>query len=120
MHDPLSSFRGRWDLLWTLHPLFLAAESFPTIENVDEGYYNLEGEYDINNLKDQITTLRNDFNLNIIKQQQIDIDQLIEESPTLVGLESDLQTLLEELEKLVDPHVLDLETLKVSSSFKSS
>jgi hypothetical protein len=67
--------RARWGFLRTLHPLFLVAESLPTIEGADEGQYDSATGYDIDHLKNQITTLRNDFKLNIIKQQLVDIDR---------------------------------------------
>jgi hypothetical protein len=106
--------RVRWGFLQTLHPLFLLAESLPTIERADQGYYGSTTLNDVDRLKNEITTLRNDLKLNIIKQQLVDIDQLTEDDPTLEGLERDLQTLLEDLEHLIDPQVLRPE-LDVSS-----
>jgi hypothetical protein len=116
MPDPL---RARWGFLQTLHPLFLFAESLPTIECADQGHYGSATVDDVDHLKNEITTLRNDFKLNIIKQQLVDINQLTEDDRTLEGLELNLQTLLEELEHLIDPQVLSVEELEVSSKLSS-
>lgn len=115
----LDSLRARWGFLQTLQPLFLVAESLPTIEGVDQGLYGSATVDDVDDLKNEITTLRNDFKLNIIKQQLVDINQLTEDDPTLEGLRLDLQMLLEELEHLIDPQVLSFEELEVSSKLSS-
>lgn len=110
----LSIVRARWDFLSTIHPLFLYAESLPTVDGADEGDYGNVSVDDVDHLKNEITMLRNDFKLNIIKQQQVDFDQLAIEDSTLEGLKVDLQLLLEKLENLVDSKVVDNEELEVS------
>ena len=112
MPDPL---RARWGFFQTLHPLFLVAESLPTIAGADHGHYGTASVDEVDHLKNEITTLRNDFKLNIIKQQLVDINQWAEDDPTLEWLGWNLQTLLEELEHLIDPQVLSLDELEVSS-----
>lgn len=113
----LTAVRARWGFLLTIHPLFLSAESLPTIERASQGYYDTTSIEDIYHLENEITTLRTDFRLNFIKQQQVDIDQLTEEDPALEGLGVDLQTLLDKLEDLIDPGILnlDLEVSLISS-----
>lgn len=56
-------------------------------------------------LKNDITMLRNDFKLNIVKQQQVDLDQLAEDESRLRALQSDLNLILAELENLVDARI---------------
>lgn len=56
--------------------------------------------------------LRNDFKLNIIKQQQVDIDQLIQDGLLLEELQLDLRSLLEELESLVDAQLEEGEEIE--------
>ncbi|EXA53633.1 hypothetical protein FOVG_01375 [Fusarium oxysporum f. sp. pisi HDV247] len=104
----LNLIRAKWDFLKALHPLFLFAESLPTVEGADQGRYGSVSVDDVDSLKNQITMLRNDFKLNIIKQQLIDIDQLAEEGSRLGELHLELQSLLGELEDLVDPKVGDI------------
>ncbi|KAI1754550.1 hypothetical protein F4782DRAFT_492960 [Xylaria castorea] len=103
----LQVFRARWDLLRTLHPLFLIAESLPTVDAAAEGQYGHASVDDVDRLKNEITMLRNDFKLNIIKQQQLNIDQVAEDISMLEDLHRDLQSLLEELDGLINPQVLD-------------
>ncbi|KAI0977232.1 hypothetical protein F4678DRAFT_477323 [Xylaria arbuscula] len=103
----LDVFRARWDLLRALHPLFLIAESLPTVEGAADGQYGSGSADDIDHLKNEITMLRNEFKLNIIKQQQLDLDQIAEDTSTIKDLHLDLQTLLEELDSLIDPRVLE-------------
>lgn len=110
----LNLVRARWDFLSTIHPLFLYAESLPTIEGADEGQYGYMSGDNIDHLKNEITMLRNDFKLNIIKQQQVDVDQLTTEDSTLEELQLDLEVLLGELENLVDQKVIHDEELEVS------
>ncbi|KAI0437238.1 hypothetical protein F4803DRAFT_556191 [Xylaria telfairii] len=103
----LHVFRARWDLLRTLHPLFLIAESLPTVGAVADGQYGDVSADDIDHLKNEITMLRNEFKLNIIKQQQLDIDQIAEDIAIIQDLHLDLQTLLEELDSLIDLRVVE-------------
>jgi hypothetical protein len=107
-------FRARWDLLRTLHPLFLVAESLPTVDAAVESCYDQPSVDDVDHLKNEITMLRNEFKLNIIRQQQLDIDQITEDISTLETLHRDLQTLLKELDSLINPQILGLENLTVS------
>ena len=113
----LAPVRGRWGFLQTLHPLFFLAESLPTIERADQGYYGSTAvnDVDVDHLKNEITMLRNDLKLNIIKQKQVDIDQLTEDDPAFERLELDLQTLLEDLELLIDSQVFRHEEFDVRS-----
>lgn len=114
----LNALRAKWNFLRALHPLFLHAGSLPTVEGVDQGHYGYVSVDDVDNLKNEITMLRNDFKLNIIKQQQVDIDELAEEDSTLRGLELDLQILLEELETFVNPTIYKIEEHIVSCGRK--
>ncbi|RYP72076.1 hypothetical protein DL771_004407 [Monosporascus sp. 5C6A] len=107
----LNLIRARWDFLRSLHPLFLFAESLPTVEGADYGLYGSMSIDDVDPLKNDITMLRNDFKLNIIKQQLADIDQLAEGSSEFEELQVELQSLLEELEDLIDPQVRSIEEL---------
>ena len=93
------------------------------MEGVDKGSHAAEASDDedsaderIENLKNEITTLRNDLKLNVIKQQLVDTDQLTEDDAIVEGLEDDLYSLLVQLEDLIDRRVLDLEESKVSYS----
>ncbi len=49
--------------------------------------------------------LRNHLKLSIVKQKQVDIDQLTEDYPDFWRIELDLQRLLEDLELLIDSEV---------------
>ena len=109
----LNLVHGGWNFLQTLHPLFLFAESLPTIEGADQDQYGYVAGDAIEHLKNEITMLRNDFKLNMIKQQQVDIEQLCEDESILDRLQPDLQTLLEALESLIDPRIHDHEYLEV-------
>ncbi|KAJ4305481.1 hypothetical protein N0V90_001012 [Kalmusia sp. IMI 367209] len=126
----LEIVRAQWDFLRILQPLFHVAKSLPTVEEVDQGdHYGLTDapsssgtenstsrdaiEYpaadDIDILKDEITILRNDLKLNIIKQQQVDLDRMAAEGALdLEDLQNELILLLDELERLVDPTVNDI------------
>lgn len=112
--DDLNLFRPRWDFLQALHPLFLLAESLPTVEDAGQGNYGSMSAEDIDPLKNEITMLRNDFKLNIIKQQLVDMDHLTEGDFKREKVQPELEFLLEELEDLVDPRVHDIEQLEVS------
>lgn len=107
----LIAARTRWGFLRILHPLFASAESLPSIEAADLGHYG-SGVFEdspvdeLGHLKNEITILRNDLRLNVIKQQLVDTELLTEDDSTVEGLETDLQSLLEQLEDLIDPAVL--------------
>jgi hypothetical protein len=107
--------RARWHFLSTIHPVFLHAESLPTIDAADEGQYGHVPEDDVEHLKNEITMLRNDLKLNIIKQQQIEIEELSTEDYILEGLERDLELLLEELEHTVDAKAIEYDDTEVSN-----
>lgn len=109
-----SSTRERWRFLQTLHPLFLFAESLPTIEAADHGHHDSATVDGVGDLTKDIVTLRSGLKLNVIKQRLVDIDQLTEDDPTVEGLELDLQTMLEELERLVSCNVLAFDRLVCS------
>lgn len=115
----LNLVHARWDFLQAFHPLFLFAESLPTVEGVNQGHYGSVSVDDVDPLKNEITMLRNDFKLNIIKQQLVDVDQLAEGGSRLEELQFELQSLLEELEDLVDPQVRGIEELEVSFELNS-
>lgn len=106
--------RARWRVLQTIHPLFLLAETLPTPKDVDQGCYGSLSVDKGDHLKNEITTLRTDLRLNIIRQQQIDIEELENDDPNVEWLESSLQTLLEDLEDLIDSEILQVEGLEVS------
>ncbi|KAI1089240.1 hypothetical protein F5B19DRAFT_467985 [Rostrohypoxylon terebratum] len=107
----LTLVRARWDFLSTIHPLFLYAESFPMVEDADGRRYGYMTGDEVNHLKNEITMLRNDFKLNIIKQQQVEFDLLTAGDSIVEELQFGLEELLGELETLVDPNVLDSEEL---------
>ncbi|KAI3322337.1 hypothetical protein HD806DRAFT_122430 [Xylariaceae sp. AK1471] len=104
----LQLVRTTWDFLRALHPLFHSAESLPTVEDAGGGCYGSLSADDVDSLKNEITMLRNDFKLNIIKQQLVDINQLAESS-RLGELQLELRSLLEELEDLIDPRICNIE-----------
>ncbi|KAK4195218.1 subtilisin-like protein [Triangularia verruculosa] len=110
----LTAARARWCLLRTLHPLFPRAESLPKVEDADQ-YRDDTGAFDdhaiggLDHLKNEITTLRNDLKLNVMKQQQVEAGQLIEDDAVVEGLKDELESVLVQLEDLVDPTVVDLE-----------
>lgn len=110
----LDIIRVRWGLLQALHPLFLYAKTLPTVEGADNGDYGTMSADDLDHLKNKITMLRNDFKLNIIKQEQVDIDELVQEDSAINALQLDLHPLLETLEDLVDPEVPRIEVCEVS------
>lgn len=109
----LTAVRARWDLLLALLPLFQLAESLPTIEDAEGGYYGSTSDYDVHQWKDVVTTLRSDFRLNITQQRLIDINRLSDDDPALEWLPPILQTLLEELEALVEPRLREPEKVEV-------
>jgi hypothetical protein len=97
-----------WEFLRSIHPLFLFSESLPTIDGAEQGWYStLHHGDELDRLKNEITTLRSDLNLNIIKQHQVDIEQLRDESD-IDELIVELETLLDVFEGLVDDQILDL------------
>jgi hypothetical protein len=112
----LTTVRATWGFLQTLHPLFLFAESLPTVDGA-EAHFDAEQAAtpatsdDVEHLKNEITRLRSGLKLNIIKTQLVDIYELSEDDPTegLDDLEAELQIVLEELEQIVDSNVLELE-----------
>lgn len=106
--------RAKWNFLATIHPLFLYAQSLPTVEGAGEVQYSNASAPNIDRLKNEITMLRSDFKLNIIKQQQVDVEQLDTEDSTFKWLQRDLQLLLEELENMVDPNVVGNQKPEVS------
>ncbi|KAL3952900.1 hypothetical protein ACCO45_012843 [Purpureocillium lilacinum] len=110
----LTAVRARWDLLLALLPLFQLAESLPTIEDAEGGYYGSTSDYDVHQWKDVVTTLRSDFRLNITQQRLIDINRLSDDDPALEWLPPILQTLLEELEALVEPRLREPEKVEQS------
>ncbi|PHH61270.1 hypothetical protein CDD81_648 [Ophiocordyceps australis] len=85
--------------------------SLPTTEDASQGRFGSTADYDVDHLKDEIAILRVDLKLNIIKQRAINIDQVTENDVTLQRLQVDLQTLLKELDRLVDSTVLDVPKL---------
>ncbi|KAH8880243.1 hypothetical protein GQ53DRAFT_544815 [Thozetella sp. PMI_491] len=99
----LDAVKSRWDLLRAVHPLFVFADTLPSVDGADEGRYgrvaNVEG------LKNEITTLRSDIKLNMIHQRQFDIDELRDED--VEELDEELYCLLEMFDGLVDDAVLD-------------
>jgi len=101
----LSLIRLRWDFLQGLHPLFLIAKSLPTVESADSDHFGPISVNDVDPLKNEITMLRSDLKLNIIKQQLFDIGQLVEGDSILGQLQLELDLLLEELEILVDHNI---------------
>ena len=114
----LSLIRLKWDFLLRLHPLFLIAKSLPTVEDADNDHFGPIPFNDVDSLKNEITMLRSDFKLNIIKQQQFDISDLAEGDPTLEQLHIELDLLLEELEDMaIDPQVCEIEESDVSFCF---
>lgn len=96
-----------------LHPLFLYADSLPTVKDAEKRYSYEVSLEEIEHLKNKITMLRNDFKLNIVKQQQVDLDQLTEDESLLQGLQSDLNIILAELESLVDERIVEGQVAKV-------
>jgi hypothetical protein len=118
----LTAARARWCFLRILHPLFLCAESLPRVEDADQDQDGT-GAFDdyavdrVDHLKNEITTLRNDLKLNVIKQQLVDTDQLTEDDAIVEGLEAELHSLLVQLEDLIDPTVLGLEESQVNLPF---
>ena len=110
-----SLIRLKWDFLLGLHPLFLIAKSLPTVEDADNDRFGPIPFNDVDSLKNEITMLRSDFNLNIIKQQQFDISELAEGDPILEKLHLELDLLLEKLEDMViDPQVREIKETNVS------
>jgi hypothetical protein len=90
------------------------------VERAKQGHYTgdsaaADDDYDIEQLENDITTLRADFKLNAIKQRQIDSDQFIEDDPNLEGLEASLESLLKELECLIDQELLESNDFEVST-----
>ncbi len=120
----LNAARARWGFLRVLHPLFLCAESLPRVEDADQDHDGT-GAFDdsavdrVDHLKNEITTLRNDLKLNVIKQQLVDTDQLTEDDAIVEGLEPELHSLLVQLEDLIDPMALGLEESQVNLPFCS-
>lgn len=103
----LHQVRAAWDLLQTLHPLFLYAGSLPTIEDAEKRHSRQASSEEMEHLKNEITMLRNDLKLNIVKQQQVDFDQPTEDESLLQALQSDLSFILAELENLVDARIVE-------------
>jgi hypothetical protein len=105
--------RARWEFLLRLQHLCVNAKSFPTVEGVDQGHYGSLSVNDAFYLTNEITMLRSDFKFNIIKQQQLfGGDQSVEWDSRLQELRLESQSLLEELQDLVDPKVCDIKDLE--------
>ena len=115
----LATVRERWSFLKTIHPLFGLAESFPTVERVDQGHYGWAAGEDGDHLKNEITLLRSDFKLNVSNQRELDIDQLNNDYCFPDKLEKHLEALLQKLEHLIDSQVTSqvdlLKELEVTS-----
>ncbi|KAM0544220.1 hypothetical protein ACHAPJ_011909 [Fusarium lateritium] len=105
MH-PAPDVTTRWRVLQTIHPLFIHAKSLPDTGDVDRGIFGtFEGD-DGEQLKNEITLLRNDLNYNVMRQKQIDIEDFVNDYTDLEELDSSLQTLLHDLEDLIDSSIL--------------
>lgn len=115
----LTPFRARWSLLLTIHPIFLIPESLPAVDSVYQGHNASATVDEIDYLRNEIATLRSGLKQNNAKQKVIGIENLAEDSPIIEGLELYSQTLLEELEHLVNPKILSLKELVVSSNLSS-
>lgn len=109
----LTAICAKWRLLRVVYPLFPRAESLPKVEDVsiddDTSYYTLpahEHEQQVNRLKNDITKLRNDLKLNIIRQHNIDRYQLLEDNDIIEGFDKELDSMLTLFENLVDQTIL--------------
>lgn len=103
----INAAQALWDFLLAIHPIFLFSESLPTIDGAEQGRYGpLHDSDELDRLKNEITMLRSDIKLNIIKQQQVDIEQLRDKSD-IDELVFELESLLGMFEALVDDQVLD-------------
>ncbi|SPN98624.1 uncharacterized protein DNG_01669 [Cephalotrichum gorgonifer] len=67
---------------------------------------------EIDSLNNDITILRSDFKLSIIKGKEVDLDQLADDDSGLSDLHLELQVFLAELEQLIDPQIHDIVALK--------
>ncbi|KAF4448622.1 subtilisin-like protein [Fusarium austroafricanum] len=107
MSDDIST-RSRWQLLKTLHPLFYLAESLPAAEAVDQGHFGALEDGDRSSLKDVILNLRAVLELNIARQGHIGVDELLRDDLDRDWLVVSLQTMLQDMEGLIDKEILQL------------
>ncbi|KAI9146885.1 Thermostable alkaline protease [Paramyrothecium foliicola] len=109
-----------WELLRAIHPLFLFSDSLPRIDSAENGQCGSMEGASLEAINNDITTLRSDVKLNIIKQHLIDVEQLgdLDDGEEL---EDELHRLLGMFEELVKDTVLnsveDSRTLDCCSTY---
>jgi hypothetical protein len=99
------SVRLRWRVLKALHPVFYAADTLPTTDDVAHGHFGTLANPDKIHLAYVIQALRSELEYNITRQQTFDVGKLSSDDPNWEFLATRLCALLRDLEHLIDNKV---------------